>query len=147
VNLVSLRVQPEPRPAIAPGTPMRKVIPPRLVGPYLNGQRAVLAGFVYRADDIRFRDPAEAYAALGLGYDGSDFTPDMSELYAVCWLARLADGYVTQAIDPQCQAADIPEFYIEPIPIPVGAAMCRLRAGGDELVAQYDGLAWQQMGE
>jgi len=26
----------------------------------------------------------------------------------------------------------------------VGAGMCRLGADGDELVARYDGLAWQQ---
>jgi hypothetical protein len=129
--------QPERVPAIAPGTPMWKAIPPRLVGPYLNGQRAVLAGYVYRAQDVRFHNPAEAYLALGLGWEDSEFTPGMNELYLACWLARAADGY-----QPGTGPGG-PEFYLEPIPIPVGAGMCRLGADGDELVARYDGLAWQ----
>lgn len=130
--------QAERLPAIAPGTPMWKAVPPRLVGPYLDGQRAVLAGYVYRAADVRFHNPAEAYLALCLGWEDSEFTPDMNELYLICWLARAVDGY-QQAAGP-----GVPGFYIEPIPIPVGAGMCRLGADGDELVARYDGLAWHQ---
>jgi hypothetical protein len=129
--------QAERLPAIAPGTPMWKAIPPRLVGPYLDGQRSVLAGYVHRAADVRFHNPAEAYLALSLGWGDSEFTPDMSELYLICWLARAVDGY------QQTPGPGVPEFYIEPIPIPVGAGMCRLGADGDELVARYDGLAWQ----
>jgi hypothetical protein len=124
--------------AITPGTPMWKAIPPRLVGPYLNGQRFVLAGYAYRAADVRFHNPAEAYLALGLGWEDSEFTPGMSELYLICWLARTVDGY-RQTPDP-----GVPEFYLEPIPIPVGAGLCRLGADGHELVARYDGLEWQQ---
>jgi hypothetical protein len=121
-------------PAIAPGTPMWKAVPPRLVGPYLDGQRLVLAGYVYRAQDVRFHNPAEAYLALGLDWGDSEFTPQMSELYLLCWLARTLDGY---------QPGPGPgEFYLEPIPVPVGAGMCRLGAAGDEMVARYDGLAW-----
>jgi hypothetical protein len=120
---------------------MRKVVPPRLVGPYLSGQRDVLAGFVYRAADLAFREPADAYDALSLGFEGSEFTPGMGEIYVICWAARPVDGYRRKET-----AADIPEFFIEPIPIPVGAAMRRVGADSDELVAQYDGLAWQQAG-
>ena len=130
----SLVTQSDRVPAIAPGTPMWKAIPPRLVGPYLDGQRSVLAGYVYRAQDVRFHNPAEAYHALSLGWEDSEFTPVMNELYLVCWLARAVDGY-----QPATGAA---EFYLEPIPIPVGAGICRLGADGDELVARYDGLAW-----
>jgi hypothetical protein len=65
----------------------------------------------------------------------------MGELYVICWPARPVDGY-----RPKDTAADIPEFFIEPIPIPVGAAMRRVGAESDELVAHYDGLAWQQVG-
>ena len=126
--------QPELVPAIAPGTPMWKAVPPRLVGPYLDGQRSVLAGYVYRAQDVRFHNPAEAYLALSLGWEDSEFTPQMSELYLLCWLARTVDGYQP--------ATGTGEYYLEPIPIPVGAGMCRLGADGDELVARYDGLAW-----
>jgi hypothetical protein len=133
--------EPATRPVIAAGTPMRKVVPPRLVGPYLTGQRDVLAGYVYRESDLVFDDPADAYDALGLGFDGSEFTPAMSEYYVICWPARQFDGY-----EPRSEPADVPEFLIDPIPIPVGAAMRRVRADSAELIAWYDGLAWQQAG-
>jgi hypothetical protein len=134
----------ESRSAIAPGTPMRKIVPPRLVGPYLTGQRDVLAGFVYRDDDLAAEEPADAYQALGLGFAGSEFVPEMSEYYAISWPARPLDDYQYRG-----DTADIPEFFIEPIPIPVGAAMRRVRAGEPEpeFVAQYDGLAWLQVDE
>jgi hypothetical protein len=117
---------------------MWKAVPPRLVRPYLNGQRTVLAGYVYRAQDVRFHNPAEAYLALGLDWEDSEFTPHMSEIYLIAWLARAIDGY---------QAAGghgAGEFYLEPIPLPVGAGMCRLGRHGDQFVARYDGLAWQR---
>ena len=79
---------------ILPGTPMRKVIPPRMVGPYMNGQRGVIAGYVHRVRDVVFRNTADAFYALGLGYEGSDFKPDMTEMYFLCWQAREIDGYV-----------------------------------------------------
>jgi hypothetical protein len=132
--------EPAPDPAIVPGTSMRKVVPPRLVGPYLTGQRDVLAGYVYRAADLAFTEPTEAYDMLGLGFDGSEFTPAMNEYYVICWPARPLDGYQLADLD-----AGIPEFFIEPIPIPVGAVMRRVGAESDELVAEYDGLAWQQV--
>src|SRR5580692_9283341 len=77
-------------PQVAPGTPMRKIVPPRLVGPYLTGQRDVLAGFVYRAADLTFTD---AFAARGLRFDGSEFVPGTTEFYLICWPARAFDGY------------------------------------------------------
>lgn len=116
---------------------MRKIIPPRLVGPYLTGQRDVLAGFVYRAADLALSD---AYDALGLGFEGSEFTPDTTEFYVICWPARPFDGY---------QARSAITYFIEPIPIPVGATLLRISdiAGtDDELIAEYDGLVWQQAG-
>ena len=134
----SVVTQPERLPAIAPGTPMWKAVPPRLVGPYLNGQRTVLAGYVHRSSDVRFHNPAEAYLALSLDWEDSEFTPTMSVIYLLCWLARPVDGYV------QASGPGVPAFYLEPVPIPVGAGMCRLGAAGGELVARYDGLAWQQ---
>lgn len=120
---------------------MRKVVPPRLVGPYLTGQRDVLAGFVYRAADLVFRDPAEAFDALGLGFEGSEFTPGMSEFYAITWVARQADGYERRDL-----AGEVTEYFIDPIPIPVGAAMHRFDADTEELIALYDGIAWEQTG-
>jgi hypothetical protein len=124
---------------ILPGTQMRKAVPPRMVGPYLSGQRAVIAGYVHRLRDVQLRTPAEAYALLGLGYEGSDFRPDMAEMYFLCWNAREIDGYV-----PVYAAARTAEFYLEAIQIPVGTILCRLTNSGDEPVARYDGLAWRR---
>jgi hypothetical protein len=79
---------------IQPGTPVRKVIPPRMVGPYMSGQRGVIAGYVHRVRDVQLRSPAEAYAVLALAYEGSEFRPDMPEMFFLCWNAREIDGYV-----------------------------------------------------
>ena len=126
---------------ILPGTPMRKVIPPRMVGPYMNGQRGVIAGYVHRVRDVVFRNTADAFYALGLGYEGSDFKSDMTEMYFLCWQAREIDGYVpVTARGP----AEPVEFYLEPIQIPVGTTLCRLADSGEEPVARYDGLAWRR---
>ena len=76
-----------PTRSIEPGTPMVKVIPPRLVEPYLAGQRSVIAGYVYRASDCSFRTPADYYQALALGYEGSEFSADMAELFVLRWIA------------------------------------------------------------
>jgi hypothetical protein len=139
----------QPLMSIVPGTPMRKIIPPRLVGPYLNGLRSILAGFVYREREVAFRDPAECFTALGLGYEGSEFTTDTPEMYFLCWMAREMDTYVP-ASEPATPARGslgvrvIPEFYTDPMPIPVGASICRLTARGEDLIARYDGLAWRR---
>ena len=148
--------------SIEPGTPMRKVVPPRLVGPYLNGQRSIIAGFVYRGRDVAFRDPAECFVALGLAYEGSEFTAEMPEVYFLSWLAREMDTYVAasgpgepgggwQELSPSARATMatshvrvIPEFYTDPMPIPVGASISRLTVRGDDLIARYDGLAWRR---
>lgn len=121
---------------------MRKVVPPRMVGPYMSGQRNVIAGYVHRAWDAQFRGPADAFAMLGLGYEGSEFKPDMTDLYALCWQAREIDGYVPVSPRPGGRV----EFYLEPIQIPVGTIMCRYTNGGEEQVARYDGLAWRRAG-
>jgi len=126
---------------ILPGTPMRKVIPPRMVGPYMSGQRGVIAGYVHRVRDVVFRNPADAFYALGLGYEGSDFKTDMTELYFLCWQAREIDGYVPVTMR---SAAGRSEFYLEPIQIPVGTTLCRMAGVGEEPIARYDGLAWQR---
>lgn len=128
---------------IPAGTPMRKAVPPRMVGPYLSGQRNVIAGYAYRVRDVQFRGPADAYRALGLGYEGSEFTPDMGDLYFLCWQAREIDGYVP--VPPRGPGGRA-EFYLEPIQIPVGATMTRCTNGREEPVARYDGLAWRRTG-
>jgi hypothetical protein len=122
---------------------MRKVVPPRMVGPYMSGQRNVIAGYVHRVRDVQFRGPADAYMILGLGYEGSEFRPDMTELYLLCWQARDIDGYVP--VTARGPASRV-EFYLEPIQIPVGTALCKFTDGVDEPLARYDGLAWRRPG-
>ena len=126
---------------ILPGTAMRKVIPPRMVGPYMSGQRGVIAGYVHRVRDVLLRSPADAFFSLGLGYEGSDFKPDMTELYFLCWQAREIDGYVP--VTSRGPSGPV-EFYLEPIQIPVATVLCRLIDSGEEPVARYDGLAWRR---
>jgi len=143
---------------------MQKPIPPRLVEPYLTGRRAVVAGFVYRAADIAFTEPADFYAALDLGYEGSEFTADLDEIYVLRWLATApgayqipysADhggdwtgkppftgtGYTSWAGQP------IPEFYIDLMAIPVGAVIYRITSGHTEFIARYDGQVWLRPAE
>jgi hypothetical protein len=112
-----------------------------MVGPYMSGQRGVIAGYVHRVRDVVFRNLADAYYALGLGYEGSDFEPDMAELYFLCWQAREIDGYVP--VSARGASGQV-EFYLEPIQIPVGTTLGRLGDSGDEPVARYDGLAWRR---
>ena len=95
-----------------------------MVGPYMSGQRGVIAGYVHRVRDVVFRNTADAFYALGLGYEGSDFKPDMTEMYFLCWQAREIDGYVP--VTSRGVPAGPVEFYLEPIQIPVGTTLCRL---------------------
>ncbi|HEY7145254.1 MAG TPA: hypothetical protein VH637_13495 [Streptosporangiaceae bacterium] len=147
-----------PRP-VEPGTLMQKVIPPRLVEPYLTGRRAVIAGFVYRALDTSFATPAEFYDALDLSYEGSDFSPDVAEVYLLRWNAVGTDAYQVPyspdrggnwAAKPpfagngftSSRAHPVAEFYLDPIPVPVGAEIYRVTPGAAEFIAQFDGQAW-----
>lgn len=134
----------QPSRTIAPGTPLQKVIPPRLVEPYLSGQRSVIAGFVYLAQDSAFSDPASYYDALALGYEGSEFSPDMAEICVLRWLAL----DMTESLQPppgptgDSPASTVPEFYTLPVPIPVGTEMYRITSGAQEFIARYDGQVW-----
>jgi hypothetical protein len=129
---------------IEPGTPMQKVIPPRLVEPYLNGQRSVIAGYVYRVWDCTFTDPDDFYRVLGLGYAGSEFSAGMPEIYVMRWRAldmgtSMVPPAAETSLDPR---SAIPEFYTLPVPVPVGAEIYRIAAEGEEFIAQYDGQVW-----
>jgi hypothetical protein len=130
---------------IEPGIPMQKVIPPRLVEPYLTGRRSVIAGYVYRARDCAFRSPADFYAALNLGYDGSDFTAELAEIYVMRWRALDMDASLTLPptdVPATLPRNSIPEFYTLPVPVPVGAEIHRIVPGGEEFIARYDGQSW-----
>ena len=134
----------QPPRTIAPGTPLQKVIPPRLVEPYLNGQRSVIAGYVYLARDSAFPDPASYYYALALGYEGTEFSPDMAEVCVLRWLAL---DMTDSLLPPPVPSGDnprsaVPEFYTSPVPIPVGTEMYRITSGAQEFIARYDGQVW-----
>jgi hypothetical protein len=152
-------------PVVQTGTLMQKPIPPRLIEPYLAGRRAVIAGFVYRAADTSFADPADFYAALDLGYEGSEFRPDMTELFLLRWLSAALEVYhvpysperggdwtgkapFTGTGYTSWPARPIPEFFVDLMPIPVGAEIHRVaRDGHTDFIARYDGQVWLRPAE
>jgi hypothetical protein len=144
---------------IEPGTLMHKAIPPQLVEPYLTGRRTVIAGFVYRAQDTSFADPAEYYDAMDLSYEGSGFSIDMPELYLLRWGAVGGDSYqvpysaelggdwvigqpFTGTGFSSCETRMVAEFYTDPVPVPVGAEIYRVVPGSAEFIARFDGQVW-----
>jgi hypothetical protein len=133
-----------PTTSLQPGTPMVKVIPPRLVEPYLTGQRLVIAGYVYRASDCAFRTPADYYQSLALGYQGSEFSADMAELFVLRWIAL--DMSASLVTGPRATVGGlvsaVPEFFTLPVPIPVGSDMSRVTFGAEEFIGRYDGQVW-----
>jgi len=145
--------------AITAGTLMQKAIPPRLVEPYLTGRRAVIAGFVYRVQDSSFSDPAELYEALDLGFDGSDFAPDVAEVYVLRWSAVGTESYrvpysaerggdwsgkppFTGTGYSSSRSHVIAEFYLDPVPVPVGAEIYRITQDRSDFIARFDGQVW-----
>jgi hypothetical protein len=123
---------------------MVKVIPPRLVEPYLAGQRSVIAGYVYRVSDCTFQTPPDYYQALALGYEGSEFSADMAELFVLRWIAQDMSASLVAGPRPPSGSpvSAIPEFYTLPVPIPVGAEMSRVTFGAEEFIGRYDGQQW-----
>jgi hypothetical protein len=132
-----------PTRTLEPGTRMVKVIPPRLVEPYLTGQRSVIAGFVYRAVDCVCRTPADYFRAMALGFNGSEFTADMPELYVLRWVAQdMSASLVAVPARGSAGQDSIPEFFTLPVPVPVGAEIGRVTPGAEDFVARYDGQVW-----
>jgi hypothetical protein len=145
--------------AIEPGTLLHKAIPPRMVEPYLAGRRSIIAGFVHRVADSWFVYPADYYQAMSLGYEGSEFSPDMEELYLLRWRAVGTESYQVPysaalggdwAMKPPFTgtgytagtAHPVPEFFTDPVPVPVGAEIYRISAGRADFIARYDGQVW-----
>jgi hypothetical protein len=114
--------------AVAPGTLMEKEIPDGLVEPYLTGQRWVIAGFAYRAEDALDTRPA-------VGSPG---------FWLLRWRALAAHSYRTV----RTSAGDLvpAAVFIEPGPVPVGTEMYRVTSAGEEFVSRHDGAAWQRPG-
>lgn len=139
--------------AVAPGTPMHKAIPPRMVEAYVTGRRSIISGFVYRMADSPFTHPRDIYHGLGLGYDGSEFSPDMTEVYMLRWRAVGAQAYralpQTRGNPPStgdyvaaAPEGAVTEYFVDAVPVPVGAEIHRISAGQEDFIARYDGQIW-----
>jgi hypothetical protein len=133
----------QPPRTLEPGTPLVKVIPPRLVEPYLTGRRSVIAGYVYRARDCAFSDPGGYYTALGLAYEDSDYSPGMPELYLLRWLALdMSASLVPLPGSLHAPPVRVTEYFTLPVPVPVGAEIHRVTQGAEDFIARYDGQVW-----
>ncbi len=150
-------------PPVRPGTLMHKAIPPRMVEPYLTGRRSIISGFVHRVADSAFSRPRDIYSAFSLGYDGSDFSPDMTEIYLLRWRAGTEPYQVPYSashggdwdIKPPFAGTGftagldqaVPEYYLDPVPVPVGAEIHRIEEGRSDFIARYDGQVWLRPAE
>ncbi len=154
----------QPPQTVLPGTLMHKAIPPRMVEAYLTGRRSIISGFVHRVSDSPFTRPRDIYFGFGLGYEGSEFSPDMAEVYLLRWRAVGVDAYKVPysqacggdwAMKPPFTgtgyAADpdrpIAEYFVDPLPVPVGAEIHRITSGRTEFIARYDGQVWLRPAE
>jgi hypothetical protein len=143
---------------------MQKPIPPRMVEPYLTGRRSVISGFVYRVSDSNSASPAELHRLFGLGYPGSEFSPDADEIYVLRWRAVSSRSYeVPQSAENggdwmtkspvsesgHARAGDrgVPEYFTDPMPVPVGAEIHRIGTGMTDFIARYDGQVWLRPAE
>ena len=157
-------------------TVMQKTVPPEQVDYYLERGYDRVAGFVHRANEVdHLRSPAELFAALGLGYDGSPFQPDAKEAHVLRWPAyrpslyripyggqseqalRAMDGWVIErppfrgnGFAPGEGRDVIAEFKVDSVRLPHGAQLWRMDADGTEkMVAIFDADAptWRRVGE
>jgi hypothetical protein len=150
--------------AVEPGTLMHKAIPPRMVEPYLAGRRSIISGFAYRVADRQVSSPGDLYRAFGLGYEGSDFSADMQEIYVLRWRAVGTEAYkvpysaehggdwaMKQPFTGTGYTADqdqpVAEYFTDPIPVPVGAEIHRIGIGKSDFIARYDGQVWLRPAE
>ncbi|MFB9962485.1 hypothetical protein [Sinosporangium siamense] len=140
---------------------MQKAIPPRLLVPYLSGKRTVISGYVYRVEDCAPLDsPRYLVSGLDLGFEGSELSEGVPELYLLRWQARDVDTYSVPYgphmggdwNDQPPFAGNgfttsrehvVPQFHTTPIPIPAGAEIVHITEGGESVFAVYDGLTWR----
>jgi hypothetical protein len=150
--------------AVEPGTLMQKAIPPRMVEPYLTGRRSVISGFVHRVAGSRDAGPRKLYEAFSLSFSGSDFAADMPEIYVLRWRVVGTESYEVPysaqfggdwVMQPPFTGTGytsnreqaVPEYFTEPIAVPVGAEIHRITSDTSEFIARYDGQAWLRPAE
>jgi hypothetical protein len=143
---------------------MHKAIPPRMVEPYLTGRRSIISGFVHRVAESAFSSPREFHTALNLDYEGSEFTAEMPEIYVLRWRAVGTEAYrVAMSADhggdwsmkppftgsgfTASRDHPVAEYFLDPVPVPVGAEMHRIAIDGNDFIARYDGQVWLRPAE
>lgn len=141
-------IGPDPR-VVEPGTLMQKPIPPRMVEPYLTGRRSVISGFVFRVADSNSVTAGELHRLFGLDYAGSEFSPDADEVFLLRWRAVGSQSYQVPSPAEHAVAGNgtVPEYFTDPIPVPVGAEIYRIGAGMTDFIARYDGQVWLRPAE
>ena len=149
---------------VAPGTLLHKAIPPRMVEPYLTGRRSVISGFVHRVADAVVASPRDLYRLFGLGYQGSDFSPESDEIYMLRWRAVGTETYKVPyspehggdwVLAPPFAGTGfagsngqlVAEYFTDPIPVPVGAEIHRIGIDSSDFIARYDGQVWLRPAE
>jgi hypothetical protein len=135
-----------------------------MVEPYLTGRRSIISGFVHRVADSHASTPGDLHRIFGLGYEGSDFSPDLTEIYVLRWPAVGTEAYRVPysaehggdwAMKPPFTgtgftAADdqqVAEYFTDPVPVPVGAEIHRISTGKSDFIARYDGQVWLRPAE
>jgi hypothetical protein len=151
---------------------MQKVLPHEHVGWYLEQAYDRVGGFVHPVAEVTdLHTPAQLYAALGLLYEGSPFSPEDEGVYVIRWPAYCPDlyripfggqteeelaawgdaGWVIERAPFQGSgfapgsAGSIREYKIDSARLPYGAEMYHLgRDRTERYVAMYDPdrLAW-----
>ncbi|MBO0832193.1 MAG: hypothetical protein J2P29_09505 [Actinobacteria bacterium] len=149
---------------VQPGTRMQKPIPPDLVEPYLTGGRSVISGFVFRVADSNADSVPEFRRVFGIDYEGSGFSLQADEIYLLRWQAVCAKQYLVPysaerggdwVLPPPftgtgyVAAGDrrVPEFFADPMPVPIGAEIHRVGADKTEFIARYNGQLWMPSAE
>jgi hypothetical protein len=135
-----------------------------MVEPYLTGRRSIISGFVHRVTDADGSGPAEFYRLFGLGYQGSDFSPESDEIYVMRWRAVGTEAYKVPyspahggdwVLAPPFEGNgyagrnghQVAEYFTDPIPVPVGAEIHRIGIGSSDFIARYDGQVWLRPAE
>jgi hypothetical protein len=135
-----------------------------MVEPYLTGRRSIISGFVFRVADSHASTPREFHRIFGLGYPGSEFSPEMSEIYVLRWRVVGTEVYqvpysperggdwvmpppFTGTGFTDGQDSPVAEYYTDPIPVPVGAEIHRIGTDKSDFIARYDGQVWLRPAE
>ncbi|OZV76510.1 hypothetical protein CA850_27045 [Micromonospora echinospora] len=155
---------------------MQKTVAPSQLAYYLERGYDRVSGFVHRAGEVgHLNTPAKLYAALGLGYPDSPYSPDADEIYVLRWPAyrpslyripyggqnesamRAMEGWVIErppfrgnGFAPGESSDVVAEFKVDSARLPHGTQLWRIGADGSERVVatlDTDALLWRPTGE